>query len=130
MGGIFVTDYLVTYDFKEGASNQWAEFVKQAELVGLVYVFQGTSKLFRLANTTLWGAFADTDAVTAAFDKALTAAEKVIGRKITLEKRFITAISDWSIRSDENKAPDSRWTKTTKFETCRAHQKNDPFFAY
>ncbi|WP_283178150.1 hypothetical protein [Gemmobacter sp. 24YEA27] len=125
-----MTDYLVTYDFKDGASNQWAEFIKQAELAGLVYVFQGTSKLFRLTNTTVWGVFADTDAVKTAFDTALAAAEKAIGKKITLEKRFITAISSWSVRSDKEKAPDSRWTKSTKFETCRAHQKNDPFFAY
>lgn len=125
-----MADYLVTYDFKDGASNQWAEFVKQAESAGLVYVFQGTSKLFRLTNTTLWGVFEDADATTAAFDKALAAAEKAIGKKIVLEKRFVTVISSWSIRSDKNKAPDSRWTKSTKFETCRAHQKNDPFFAY
>lgn len=125
-----MADYLVTYDFKDGASNQWAEFVKQAEAVGLVYVFHGTSKLFRLTNTTLWGVFDNADAATAAFDKALAAAEKAIGKRIVLEKRFVTAISNWSIRSDKNKAPDSRWTKTTKFETCRAHQKNDPFFAY
>lgn len=125
-----MADYLITYDFKDGASRQWEEFVKCAEVEGLLYVFHGTSKLFRLTNTTLWGVFSDSDAATAAFDKALSVAEKAVGRKIVLEKRFITAISSWSVRSDKSKAPESRWTKSTKFETCRAHQKNDPFFAY
>ncbi|RWN66656.1 MAG: hypothetical protein EOR99_16010 [Mesorhizobium sp.] len=125
-----MADYLITYDFKDGVSKQWEEFVDCAEAEGLLYVFHATSKLFRLTNTTLWGVFSDTDAATAAFDKALSAAEKAVGRKIVLEKRFIAAIPTWSIGSDKNKAPESRWTKSTKFETCRADQKNDPFFAY
>jgi hypothetical protein len=74
-GGAILADYLVAYDFKDGASRQWEEFVKCAEVEGLLYVFHGTSKLFRLTNTTLWGVFSDSDAATAAFDKALSAAK-------------------------------------------------------
>lgn len=125
-----MADYLVTYDFKVGASSQYKEFVECAEVEGLLYVFHGTSKLFRLTNTTLWGVFSTTDAAKAAFDRALAAADKKVGRKIALEKRFITPVSGWSITSDKNKAPESKWTKSTEFETCRAHQKNDPFFVY
>lgn len=124
-------DYLVTYDFKKsGASNQWADFIKCAEPEGLIYVYDVGDELARLTNTTLWGLFENKQAVKAAFERAQAAAEKKLGRAITLEKRVITKMTDVFVRSDEKKKPDQRWMKSTKFETCRAHQKNDPFFAY
>ncbi|MGY3585730.1 hypothetical protein ACVIGB_005213 [Bradyrhizobium sp. USDA 4341] len=125
-----MADFLLTYDFDVGATDQWREFVESAEAEGLLYVFHGTSKLFRLTNTTLWGVFADSDAAVAAFDRALSAAERAVNRKIVLEKRFVCKIAIWAIRSNENKLPEPQWTRSTKFETCKAHQKNDPFFAY
>lgn len=125
-----MTDYVVTYDFKSNDSGQWKAFAERAEAEGLLYVFQGTSDLFRLPNTTLWGPYDKIDDVKAAFDRALSAAKKDVGKKITLEKRFISSIDDWSVRSDKKKAPESKWTKTSKFGTCREHQKNDPFFDY
>lgn len=125
-----MADHLVSYDFKVGASSQYKDFVECAEIEGLLYVFHGSSKLFRLTNTTLWGVFSSADAAKTAFDRALAGAEKRVGRKIVLEKRFITLVSGWSIKSDKNKTPESQWTKSTEFETCRAHQKNDPFFVY
>ncbi|MEN5083077.1 hypothetical protein ABE438_11380 [Bosea sp. TWI1241] len=125
-----MADYLVTYDFKVGASSQYKEFVECAEAEGLLYFFHGTEQLHRLTNTTLWGVFVSTEEAKKAFDRAKAAAEGKVGRKIVLEKRVITLLSGWSILSDTKKAPETKWTKSTKFETCRAHQKNDPFFAY
>ncbi|QQM29630.1 hypothetical protein JET14_15135 [Martelella lutilitoris] len=125
-----MADYLVTYDFKDSASKQWEEFVKCAELEGFIYVYNVGEELARLTNTTLWGEFENKTAAKAAFERAQAAAGKKIGRTITLEKRVITKMADVFVRSDKKKKPDSRWTKSTSFETCRAHQKNDPFFAY
>ncbi|MGY3591500.1 hypothetical protein ACVIGB_008921 [Bradyrhizobium sp. USDA 4341] len=125
-----MTDFLLTYDFEVSAADQWKEFVASAEAKGLLYVFLGTSKLFRLTNTTLWGVFADSDAAVAAFDRASSAAERAVNRKIVLEKRFVCSIGSWAIRSNENKLPEPPWSRSTKFETCRAHQKHDPFFGY
>lgn len=125
-----MADYLVTYDFKVGASSQYKEFVECAEIEGLIYVYDLGDELARLTNTTLWGVFSDKKAAKAAFERAQTAAETKLGRKITLEKRVITQMADVFVRSDKKKRPDARWIKSTKFETCRAHQKNDSFFAY
>lgn len=125
-----MADYLVTYDFKVGAPSQYKEFVECAEIEGLIYVYDLGKELARLTNTTIWGVFADKKAAKAAFERAQAAAEKNLGRKIVLEKRVITQMADVFVRSDTTKLRDARWTKPTKFETCRAHQKNDPFFAY
>jgi hypothetical protein len=125
-----LADYLVTYDFKVGAPSQYKEFVECAEIEGLVYVYDLGDELARLSNTTIWGVFPDKKAAKAAFERAQTSAEKNLGRKIVLEKRVITQMADVFVRSDIKKPRDARWTKSTKFETCRAHQKNDPFFAY
>lgn len=125
-----LAEYLVTYDFKDGAPKQWEEFIKCAETEGLIYVYDLGKELARLTNTTLWGEFENKQAAKDAFERAQSAAGNNIGRAITLEKRVITKISDVFVRSDKKKIPEARWKKSTKFETCRAHQKHDPFFAY
>jgi hypothetical protein len=124
-----MTEYVVSYDLKETAPKPHKEFILAAEKEGLLYVFQVTD-LYRLPNTTIWGNFDSAEAVKAAFERAQTAAEKKLGIKIVLEKRLISELDDWLIRSNEKKAAEKKWTGSTKFETCRKHQLNDPFFVY
>jgi hypothetical protein len=124
-----MAEYLVTYDFKVGATSQYRTFVLCAEPQGLLYVYR-SDDLFRLTNTTLWGEFATKENAKTAFDNAQAAAENKLGSKIILEKRMITRISDYFVRSDKRKAPEKQWMKASDLETCRAHQLNDPFFAY
>ena len=73
-------------------------FVECAEIEGLVYVYDLGDELARLTNTTIWGAFPDKKAAKAAFERAQTAAEKNLGRKIVLEKRVITQMADVFVR--------------------------------
>jgi hypothetical protein len=121
---------LTTYDLKKTDPGPHRVFIEEAEKQGLLYVYRGASgKLLRLPNTTLWGVFDDAAGARDAFDKALTAAEKKLRKKITLEKRVITPFEDGLIISDTKKSPVEKWTKPTAFETCRAHQLNDPFFS-
>lgn len=120
--------YLVTYDLEDDSPSPYGEFLVAAKAEGLLYVYKAGAELNRLPNTTLWGNFADKDAVRAAFERALLAAKRKLGYEIVLQKRVITAIRDAYFRSDVRKAPERRWTGSSDFETCRLHQENDPFF--
>lgn len=82
----------------------------------------------RLPNTTIWGVFPDAEGACEAFDRARECTERVIGRTITLEKRFATKMASSLAISDRRKKPEARWTGETAFETSRLHQVNDPFF--
>lgn len=119
--------YLISYDLKSSEPSPHRPLLDAAEGQDLLYVLHAT-ELYRLPNTTLWGIFADKKAARDAFERAIADAERVIGRKITLEKRVITGFRDFFVRSDKRKKPDSRWLGTSDFETCREHQLNDPFF--
>lgn len=119
----------MSYDLKETSPKPHKEFILAAEKQGLLYVYQADD-LFRLPNTTIWGAFDGKEGVRDAFERAQTAAEKKLGIKIVLEKRLITKLADFFIRSDKRKVPENKWTGATHLETCRKHQLNDPFFAY
>ncbi|MCF2523231.1 hypothetical protein [Bradyrhizobium sp. G127] len=120
----------MTYDLKATTPSPYRAFASCAEAEGLIYVYKTGEKLSRLTNTTLWGLFQTKAAVRDAFDRAQAAAEHEIGIKITLEKRVITQMADVFVRSDKQKVPEPKWTKSSRFETCRTHQKNDPFFSY
>jgi hypothetical protein len=122
---------LVTYDLKKTDPAPHRVFIEEAEKQDLLYVHQVDSgKLVRLPNTTLWGSFDDAAAARAAFDKAVKAAEKRLGIKIKLERRVITPFAEGFLISDKKKSPTDKWKKATPLETCRAHQLNDPYFAY
>jgi len=124
-----MAEYLITYDFKVTVTSQYRTFSLCAEPQGLLYVYKADD-LFRLPNTTIWGEFVSKEAARTAFDNAQAAAEKKLGVKMTLEKRVVTRMSDFFVRSDKRKAPERQWTKASDLETCRAHQLNDPFFTY
>jgi hypothetical protein len=121
-------EYLVSYDLKATTPDPHKPFLDAAEPEGLLYVFQGTTDVFRLPNTTLWGVFGTIDAAKSAFDRAKATAEKKIGKSVTVEKRIITRLEDWSIKSDKRKAADPKLTASTKLERCRKHQLQDPYF--
>lgn len=122
---------LVTYDLKKTDPGPHRVFMEEAEKQDLLYVYRGRSgKLVRLPNTALWGVFDDAEGARDAFDKALKVAAKRLGKKITLEKRVITLFEDGFVISDKKRSPEEEWKKATAFETCRAHQLHDPFFAY
>lgn len=120
--------FLVSYDLKGGDPSPHSAFLTCAEPEGWLYVYKG-KRVFRLPNTTLWGEFADAAAAVAAFDRALAAAERHLGRKVVLEKRIVTRFDPKAAKSDRIKDPDPALTGATDFETCRLHQLHDPFFA-
>lgn len=120
--------YLISYDLKSSDPSPHKPFLDAAEKEDLLYVYKA-STLNRLPNTTVWGIFADKDAARAAFDRALSAAGRKLGRAIVLEKRIITRLSDLYVRSDVSKAPVRQWLGTSDLETCRKHQLNDPDFS-
>ncbi|MBY3094912.1 hypothetical protein HFO65_29970 [Rhizobium laguerreae] len=121
--------FLFAYDLT-ASKPPHAAFIAAALTEGLLYVYTVKDKLCRLPNTTLWGRFETQEAAVAAFNTAKMAAEKAIGAKITLEKRVVLAMNGATFTSDKRKAPDPKWTKGTKFATCREHQAKDPYFAY
>ena len=121
--------YLITYDLAERRSPHQT-FIEEAEQADLLYVWKGSTDLWRLPNTTIWGIFPTVDKAKAAFDQALAATEKRLGGKVTVEKRVITGFRDYSVKSDRHKQPAAKWTETSDFETSRLHQLNDPYFAY
>lgn len=120
--------YLITYDLKNTNPSPYTTFLEECEKEDLLYIYEVSGELIRLPNSTIWGIFSNRKAARTAFDQALAAAEKRLGRKITLEKRAIVGIAGASFLSDKQKSPEPKWTKSTSFETCRAHQLSDPFF--
>lgn len=120
--------YLISYDLRSSSPSPHKPFLDAAEKEDLLYVYKATT-LNRLPNTTVWGVFASKDAARAAFDRALTAAGDKLGKAIVLEKRVITLLSDFYIRSDVSKAPVKQWLGSSDLETCRKHQLNDPDFS-
>jgi hypothetical protein len=126
---IKMSDYLVTYDLKEGVPDPHKPFLTAAEPRGWLYVLEAGTDMFRLPNTTLWGVFKNRDAARAAFDAALADAEKAIGKSIALEKRLISKLDDFFVRSDKRKPADPKLTASTTLGRCRNHQLRDKFFA-
>lgn len=121
--------YTVAYDLSAKGEAPHKPFLTEAEKVGLLYVFRGSKYVSRLPNTTLWGHFASRAHVIAAFEKAISKTEQVVGHRVTVEKRLITkGPLDWEIMSDVRKVPNPEWIGQTKFETSRLHQLNDPLF--
>lgn len=123
-----MTDYLITYDLKSGYPDPHKPFLTAAEKQGLLYVWRGSKYVNRLPNTTVWGVFSSKEKADEAFDRALKATEKVVGYSITMEKRCTTEMGDTVVTSDRKKTPEDKWTGSTKFETSRMHQVNDPYF--
>ncbi|MCJ2096330.1 hypothetical protein MKK67_28075 [Methylobacterium sp. J-072] len=123
-------DIMISYDLKTGSPVPYGPFMEAAEKEGLLYVWKGAKFVSRLPNTTVWGVFTDCPTANAAFDRALVAAGKVVGYKITLEKRMTVSYEGAESSSNKRKEPVPKWTGTTAFQTSRLHQKNDPFFVY
>ncbi|WP_331285133.1 MULTISPECIES: hypothetical protein [Methylobacteriaceae] len=123
-------DFVITYDLKNGDPPPYGPFIEEAEREGLLYVWRGANQVHRLPNTTVWGRFEDIAAARSAFDKALRRTSRRLGYAINLEKRMTVQADDISVRSDVAKAPVAKWIGSSKFETARLHQLNDPDFAY
>jgi hypothetical protein len=103
-----MSEYLVTYDLKDGNPGPHRDFIMAAEAEGLLYVYKPSESVMHLPNTTLWGNFSIRDAVRDAYKRALDKAIKIVGYTIKLEKRAITQISNPYFLSDESKAPDEQ----------------------
>lgn len=87
---------VVTYDLNQG----WNE-VKEAAFAGPFFNIIETTKGPKQApNTTLFvEGMTPADALQA-FDAAVVAASRKLGRPITVEKVFVAGAEDWRMRSD------------------------------
>ncbi len=64
------------------------------------WVLANDKKWYKLPNTTIRGDFTDHDTAMKSFHSIKPAAEKSLGKKITLEKYFVTAYTHASLDSD------------------------------
>ncbi|AMS43417.1 hypothetical protein [Aminobacter aminovorans] len=98
-----MANYIAVYDLEDMTPSPYSRFIEQAEKQGWsAFIWGETSKKWlRLPNTTLIGEFSDGASAKKAFDDARGAAEKLLGRKIKVEKHLIATYAATSYSSDE-----------------------------
>jgi hypothetical protein len=122
--------YIISYDINAAHKK----FLTECEVGGLLYVIDGytqdnTMYLYRLPNTTVWGEFSNKDAAQSAFNAAHQRTNSASLQTVVVEKRMISDFNEYSVGSDRCKRPEAKWTGISPFQTCRLHQRNDPFFS-
>lgn len=94
--------YIATYDLTNTTPHPYTAFRDAALKLGwAVWVLASNGYWYRLPNTTLIGEFATLDAAEKAFDAIKPAAEKALGRAITVEKMFIAEYVASRVNSNE-----------------------------
>lgn len=92
--------FIACYDLND-RNNPHQDFLEAAEKLGWAPWILGSSKKWnRLPNTTLHGTFDDKDAAVDAFKAIEPAAEKTLGRAITVEKWIVAQYSTATFYSD------------------------------
>ena len=90
---------VITYDLNQG----WNE-VREAAFAGPFFnVIETTMGPRQAPNTTLFVQNMTSANVLLAFDAAVVAASRKLGRPITVEKVFVAGAQDWLMRSDAPK---------------------------
>lgn len=98
-----MTDYIVTYDLTNSTPSPYGTMLDEAEKLGWSRWIWGPTnkKWLRLPNTTLIGEFATQADAKKAFDDAVAATAREIGRKVTVEKFILAAYGGATYNSDE-----------------------------
>ncbi|WP_018900408.1 hypothetical protein [Rhizobium sp. 2MFCol3.1] len=93
--------FIACYDLNE-RNNPHSEFLKAAYDLGWsVWIKDSGGEWNKLPNTTLKGTFTDSDAAVKAFKDIKPAAEKKLGKSITIEKWVVANYSSATLHSDE-----------------------------
>jgi hypothetical protein len=97
-----MTRFIACYDLKETRPDPHSDYLAAAEGERWYAWLQGSDqKWYRLPNTTLVGEFSNREAAVAAFKAIKPAAEKTLGKAITVEKWIVADYSAATFNSDE-----------------------------
>lgn len=94
--------FIATYDLTNTSPSPYTAYRDAAiELGWAVWILGSNDVWYRLPNTTLVGTFDNMDAADKAFDAIKPAAEKKLGRSITVEKHILANYTSSRFASDE-----------------------------
>lgn len=92
---------IATYDLTNTSPSPYNAFRQAAVALGWdVWVDASDSYRYRLPNTTLVGDFGGSSAANDAFQAIKPAAERILGRPITVEKYFVADYQQGIVESD------------------------------